>query len=126
LGILTKPYQPSLKALSGRPARFFFDEIDERVTAFLDRPIEGDWPYLWIDGSYVRVRQDGRIVSVATIIAVGVNNDGWRELLGLDIGASEAEIFWTEFLRKLRRRGLRVSWWSRMPTKASRPWHRRF
>jgi len=55
----------------------------------------------------VKVRQNGRIVSVATIIAVGVNNDGRREILGLDIGPSEAETFWTEFLRKLRRRGLR-------------------
>ena len=51
------------------------EEIDERVNAFLDRPIEGDWPYLWIDATYVKVRQNGRIVSVATIIAVGVNND---------------------------------------------------
>src|ERR1700684_1838362 len=83
------------------------EEIDERVNAFLDRPIEGDWPYLWIDATYVKVRQNGRIVSVATIIAVGVNNDGRREILRLDIGPSEAEIFWTEFLRKLRRRGLR-------------------
>src|SRR6202040_4172333 len=83
------------------------EEIDERVNAFLDRPIEGDWPYLWIDATYVKVRQNGRIVSVATIIAVGVNNDGRREILGLDIGPSEAETFWTEFLRKLARRGLR-------------------
>src|SRR6202140_2190254 len=82
------------------------EEIDGKVTAFLDRPIEGDWPYLWIDATYLKVRQAGRIVSVATIIAVGVNNDGRREILGLDIGPSEAETFWTEFLRKLRRRGL--------------------
>src|ERR1700761_3839589 len=83
------------------------EEIDERVNAFLDRPIEGDWPYVWIDATYVKVREAGRIVSVAAIIAVGVNNDGRREILGLDIGPSEAETFWTEFLRKLRRRGLR-------------------
>ena len=82
------------------------EEIDERVNAFLDRPIEGDWPYLWIDATYVKVRQNGRIVSVATIIAVGVNNDGRREILGLDIGPSEAETFWTEFLRKLARQQL--------------------
>ena len=60
------------------------EEIDERVKAFLDRPIEGDWPYLWIDATYVKVRQDGRIVSVAVIIAVGVNSDGRREVLGMD------------------------------------------
>jgi putative transposase len=82
-------------------------EIDEKVKAFLARPIEGDWPYLWIDATYVKVRQQGRIVSVAVIIAVGVNSDGRREILGLDIGPSEAETFWTAFLRKLARCGLR-------------------
>lgn len=83
------------------------EEIDERVKAFLDRPIEGDWPYLWIDATYLKVRQNGRIVSVAVIVAVGVNTDGRREVLGMDIGPSEAETFWTGFLRKLARRGLR-------------------
>ena len=77
------------------------EEIDERVNAFLDRPIEGDWPYLWIDATYVKVRETGRIVSVAVIIAVGVNTDGRREVLGMAIGPSEAETFWTSFLRKL-------------------------
>jgi len=51
-------------------------EIDERVQAFLNRPIEGDWPYLWIDATYAKVRTSGRVVSVAVIIAVGVNTDG--------------------------------------------------
>jgi transposase-like protein len=83
------------------------EEIDERVKAFLDRPIEGDWPYLWVDATYVKVRQNGRIVSVAVTVAVGVNADGRREVLGMDIGPSEAETFWTAFLRKLARRGLR-------------------
>lgn len=83
------------------------EEIDERVKAFLDRPIEGDWPYLWIDATYLKVRQNGRIVSVAVIVAVGVNTDGRREVLGMDIGPSEAETFWSGFLRKLARRGLR-------------------
>lgn len=83
------------------------EEIDERVHAFLDRPIEGDWPYLWIDATYVKVRQAGRIVSVAVIVAVGVNADGRREVLGMDVGPSEAETFWKDFLRKLARRGLR-------------------
>src|SRR5579885_2248306 len=83
------------------------EEIDERVKAFLNRPLEGDWPYLWIDATYLKVRQSGRIVSVAVIVAVGVNSDGRREVLGMDIGPSEAEPFWTEFLRKLARRGLR-------------------
>jgi len=83
------------------------EEIDGKVTAFLERPIEGDWPYLWIDATYVKVRQAGRIVSVAVIVAVAVNSDGRREVLGMDIGPSEAEPFWTDFLRKLTRRGLR-------------------
>lgn len=83
------------------------EEIDERVHTFLDRPIEGDWPYVWIDATYLKVRQNGRIVSVAVIIAVGVNSDGRREVLGMDIGVSEATTFWIEFLRKLTRRGLR-------------------
>ncbi len=82
-------------------------EIDERVGAFLNRPIEGDWPYVWIDATYVKVRQAGRIVSVAVIIAVGVNTDGVREVLGVAVGPSEAEPFWTDFLRSLTRRGLR-------------------
>ncbi len=82
-------------------------EIDERVHAFLSRPIEGSWPYLWIDATYVKVRQAGRIVSVAVIIAVAVNTDGRREVLGLEVGPSEAEPFWTSFLRSLTRRGLR-------------------
>jgi putative transposase len=82
-------------------------EIDERVQAFLNRPIEGDWPYLWLDATYVKVREQGRIVSVAVTIAVGVNSDGRREVLGLAVGPSEAETFWIEFLRCLARRGLR-------------------
>ena len=82
-------------------------EIDERVKAFLERPIEGDWPYLWLDATYVKVRQAGRIVSVAAIIAVAANTEGRREVLGLAIGPSEAETFWSDFLRSLTRRGLR-------------------
>ena len=82
------------------------EDIDGKVKAFLDRPIEGDWPYLWIDATYLKVRRGGRIVSVAVIIAVGVNTDGRREVLGMEIGTSEAKPIWTEFLRKLTRRGL--------------------
>ena len=82
-------------------------ELDEQVGAFLNRQIEGDWPYLWIDATYVKTREAGRIVSVAVIIAVGVNTEGQREVLGMKVGASEAEPFWTDFLRSLNRRGLR-------------------
>src|SRR6476660_3644318 len=81
-------------------------DIDERVTAFLERPIEGEWPYLWLDATYLKQREGGRIVSVAAIIAVAVNTDGKREIVGLHIGPSEAETFWSGFLRTLTRRGL--------------------
>ena len=81
-------------------------DIDERVNAFLKRPLSGDWPYLWLDATYLKVREGGRIVSVAAIIAVAVNTDGKREIVGLHIGPSEAESFWTSFLRDLMRRGL--------------------
>jgi transposase-like protein len=94
-------------------------EIDERVNAFLTRPLEGAWPYLWLDATYVKVREGGRIVSRAVIIAVAVNGEacsatgprnmpnGKREVLGVTTGPSEAETFWTEFLRSLADRGLR-------------------
>ena len=77
-------------------------EIDERVNAFLARPIEGAWPYLWIDATYLKSRHAGRIVSVAVIIAIGVNTDGRREVLGVTTGPSVAEPFWTAFLRRDR------------------------
>ena len=72
------------------------EEIDERVKAFLNRPIEGDWPYLWLDATYVKVRSSGRIVSVAVIVAVGVNTEGRREIIwARPRTPSEAETFWT-------------------------------
>ncbi len=82
-------------------------EIDERVNAFLDRPLEGSWPYLWLDATYLKVRDGGRIVSRAVIVAVAVNEDGKREVLGVATGLSEAETFWIGFLRSLADRGLR-------------------
>lgn len=111
-GISTRSVDDLVKALgmsgiSKSQVSRLCGEIDDRVKAFLERPIEGDWPYLWVDATYVKVRQAGRIVSVAVIVAVGVNTDGRREVLGMDIGPSEAETFWTAFLRKLARRGLR-------------------
>jgi transposase-like protein len=110
-GVSTRAVDDLVKALgmsgiSKSQVSRLCEEIDERVSTFLNRPIEGDWPYLWIDATYVKVRQNGRIVSVAVTVAVAVNADGRREVLGMDIGASEAETFWIEFLRKLKRRGL--------------------
>jgi len=82
-------------------------EIDERVSAFLERPLEGEWPYLWLDATYLRVREGGRIVSVAAIIAVAVDAEGRREIAGLHLGPSEAETFWSVFLKGLVKRGLK-------------------
>ena len=110
-GVSTRSVDDLVKAMGGAgisksQVSRLCEEIDEKVKAFLDRPLEGDWPYVFIDATYVKVRQNGRIVSVAVIMAIGVNGDGRREVLGMAIGPSEAETFWTEFLRKLRRRGL--------------------
>lgn len=82
-------------------------DIDDRVNAFLERPLEGEWPYLWLDATYLKQREGGRIVSVAAIIAVAANTDGKREIVGLHIGPSEAETFWADFLKSMLRRGLR-------------------
>ena len=82
-------------------------KIDERVQAFLNRPLVAHYPYLWIDATYVKVRESGRVVSKAVILAVGVDADGRREVLGMDVGPSEAEPFWREFLLRLVRRGLK-------------------
>jgi len=111
-GISTRSVDDLVKAMGGSgvsksQVSRLCEEIDEKVQAFLARPIEGDWPYLWIDATYVKVRQAGRVVSVAVTVAVGANSDGRREVLGLGVGPSEAETFWTEFLRGLARRGLR-------------------
>jgi transposase-like protein len=90
-------------------------EVDARVVAFLERPLEVDWPYIRLDATYVKVRREGRVVSVAVVLAIGVNVEGRREVLGMDIGLSQAEtlrtgardcVSWIEFLRKLRQRGL--------------------
>jgi putative transposase len=111
-GVSTRSVDELVKAMgmSGIPksqVSRLCEEIDGRVKAFLDRPIEGEWPYLWLDATCVKVRQNSRVVSVAVIVAVGVNGDGRREVLGMDIGHSEAEAFWTAFLRQLGQRGLR-------------------
>src|SRR4029078_427199 len=105
-GVSTRSVDDLVKAMGGTgisksQVSRLCEDIDERVQAFLSRPIEGHWPYLWIDATYLKSPQGGRIVSVAVIVAVGVNTDGRREVLGVATGASEAEVFWTEFLRSL-------------------------
>ena len=111
-GVSTRAVDDLVKALgasgvSKSEVGRLVEEIDGRVGAFLARPIEGEWPYLWIDATYVKAREGGRIVSTATIVAVGVNTDGRREVLGMATGMSEAETFWKAFLRSLADRGLR-------------------
>src|SRR5918994_6650388 len=86
------------------------EELDEEVARFRGRPLDGPYPYLWVDATYVKSRQDGRVISVAVVIAVGVNGTtGEREVLGLDVGPSEDGAFWTSFLRSLVSRGRGLS-----------------
>jgi putative transposase len=111
-GVSTRSVDDLVKAMGGTgisksQVSRLCTEIDERVNAFLSRPIEGSWPYLWIDATYLKSRKGGRVASVALIVAVAVNTDGRREVLGVATGPSEAEVFWTEFLRSLADRGLR-------------------
>jgi len=81
--------------------------LDAEVEAFRSRPIEGEHPYVWLDATYHKVRDGGRVTSMATVVAVGVNTEGWRQVLGVDVGPSEDHAFWTAFLRSLVRRGLK-------------------
>jgi len=80
--------------------------LDERVTAFCERPLEGAYPYLWLDAKQVKVRDHGRVVSKALVVAYGVHESGIREVIGIDVGEVESGSFWVEFLRGLKRRGL--------------------
>jgi len=80
--------------------------LDEQVELFRQRPLEGDYPYLWLDAKHVKVRDQGRVVSKALVLAYAVHASGIREVIGLDIGEVESGAFWLEFLRSLRERGL--------------------
>ena len=83
------------------------EQLDEEVERFRNRPLEGPYPYVWLDATYLKARQDGRVVSTAVVIAMGVKGDtGEREVLGLDVGPSEDGVFWTSFVRSLVARGL--------------------
>jgi transposase-like protein len=81
--------------------------LDTEVEAFRSRPIETEHPYVWVDATFHKVREASRVVSMATVVAVGVTTDGWRQVLGVDVGPSEDEAFWLSFLRSLVRRGLK-------------------
>jgi putative transposase len=83
------------------------EELDEEVERFRGRPLEGSYPYVWLDATYLKARQDGQLVSTAVVIAIGLNaQSGQREVLGLDVGPSEDGAFWLSFLRSLAARGL--------------------
>jgi transposase-like protein len=82
-------------------------ELDTVVAAFRTRPLTGEHRYLWVDATYLKVRVDGRVISQATVVAVGVTSDGDRQVLGVDVGPSEDRAFWTAFLRRLVKRGLK-------------------
>ena len=83
------------------------EELDEEVERFRGRPLEGSYPYVWLDATYLKARQDGQVVSTAVVIAIGLNADsGQREVLGLDVGPSEDGAFWLSFLSSLAARGL--------------------
>src|ERR687888_2699836 len=82
------------------------EELDVEVERFRNRKLEGSYPYVWVDATFVKARQDHRVVSLAVVIAIGVNASGQREVLGLDVGPSEDGAFWTQFLRSLVARGL--------------------
>jgi putative transposase len=81
-------------------------ELDELVSAFRNRPLNGEYPYLWLDATYLKVRENGRVVSMAMVVAVGVRSTGEREILGHDLGPGEDGAFWLSFLRSLLARGL--------------------
>lgn len=81
-------------------------ELDEQVAAFRDRPLDGLHPYVWLDAVYLKVRQGGRIVNKALVIAIGARDSGEREVLGFALGGSEEKAFWISFLRSLKSRGL--------------------
>jgi transposase-like protein len=111
-GVSTRKVDELLKALSldgmsKSEVSRICAELDPLVEAFRTRPLTGEHPYVWVDATYHKVRVDGRVVSQATVVAVGVTQTGERQVLGLDVGPSEDRAFWTAFLRSLVKRGLR-------------------
>jgi len=111
-GVSTRKVEELVKALGMRGisksrVSELCEELDEEVERFRGRPLEGCYPYVWVDATYLKARQDGRVTSTAVVIAVGVKaQTGEREVLGFDVGPSEDGAFWTSFLRSLVARGL--------------------
>jgi putative transposase len=110
-GVSTRKVDDLMKALgldgiSKSEVSRICGELDPLVTAFRTRPLTGTHPYLWVDATYHKVRVDGRVISQATVVAIGITEDGDRQVLGVDVGPSEDRAFWTAFLRSLVKRGL--------------------
>ncbi|MCA1698480.1 MAG: IS256 family transposase [Actinobacteria bacterium] len=109
-GVSTRRVDQLVESLGLRVSRSEVSRIcallDEQVEAFCSRPLEGEYPYLWVDAKVEKVREGGRVVNKAVVVAHGVHETGRREILGIDVGAAETEAFWTEFLRGLVARGL--------------------
>ena len=111
-GVSTRKVDELMKALgldgvSKSEVSRICGELDPMVEAFRTRPLTTDYPYLWVDATYHKVRVNGRVTSQATVVAVGVTSEGERQVLGIDVGPSEDRAFWTAFLRSLVKRGLR-------------------
>jgi putative transposase len=109
-GVSTRRVDQLVETLGLRVSRSEVSRIcallDEQVEAFRQRPLEGDYPYLWLDAKVEKVRDGGRVVGKAVVIAYGVHESGRREILGFDVGEAETEAFWREFLKSLLARGL--------------------
>jgi putative transposase len=110
-GVSTRRVEALIQALgitgiSKSEASRLCEALDAEVERFRTRPLVGPYPYVWLDATYLKVRQNHRIVAMAVVIAIGVNAGGHREVLGLDVGPSEEEAFWQQFLRGLVERGL--------------------
>ena len=110
-GVSTRKVDDLIKALgvdgmSKSEVSRICGELDTIVAAFRTRPLTGEHRYLWVDATYHKMRVDGRVISQATVVAVGVTTDGERQVLGIDVGPSEDRAFWTAFLRSLVKRGL--------------------
>ena len=111
-GVSTRKVDDLMKALgldgiSKSEVSRICGELDTVVAAFRTRPLTGAHRYLWVDATYLKVRVDGRVISQATVVAVGVTSEGDRQVLGVDVGPSEDRAFWTAFLRSLVKRGLK-------------------
>jgi putative transposase len=110
-GISTRKVDDLVKAMgatgvSSSEVSRICKELDAAVDAFRNRPLVGSWPYVWLDATFHKVREAGQVVSVATVVAIAVNSDGVRRIIGVDVGASEDHVFWLSFLRSLKARGL--------------------